>query len=236
MVSKKKKRIILISILSVVLVAVIAVSSIFIVKNNKNKKSSNVPTAEQVGQTDTNGSNKAILDKKVSANYHGIYVFSNIKDIEFSDELNATEIRALFKNKNVSNKNELFDLLKKEKVSAANDKGELIVIYNGNINETIGKGDEATTVSGSEGTFVGDDNLSLVTITSTKEEYYISLNYKSKDLATTVSEESSADGTKLYVFKKIYSKYDPSLVLIDITYEYNLLVIEEEIDESIYDF
>lgn len=236
MVSKKKKRIILISILSFVLIAVIAISSIFIVKNSKDKKNkSNVPTSQNVSQTDTNGINKDILDKKVSSNYNGTYVFNTIKDIEFSDKLNATEIRALYKNKNVSNKNELFDLLKKEKLSEK-ETGERIIIYNGNINKVIEKDNISTPIEGTEGYFYGNDDLSEVTITNTNETFFISLHYKSKDAAVVVSEKTSTNGTKLYVMRKIYSKYDPTLVLINITYEYDLLVIEEELDESIYDF
>ena len=50
--------------------------------------------------------------------------------------------------------------------------------------------------------------------------------------ALAVSQNSNSDGTKLYLFQKIYSKYDPELVLINITYVYEINSVEEEFDES----
>ena len=234
MISKKEKKVIFISILSLVLVAAIAITSVFLIRKNKN--SSNPPTTEQVGDISSNLSNKAIADGVIPYNYNGTYKFNTIKSIEFSDKLTPQEIRALYKNKNINNKNELFDLLKQEKVKATEKNGELLVLYNGNINKTIGGDKNPEPVMNSAGIYVGDDNLALVRILSTNETFYISLNYQSKDSAVQVSEQSQQIGTKLYIFKKIYSKYDPELELINITYEYDLHIIEEEIDEEIYDF
>ena len=178
---------------------------------------------------------KAIFNGDVSANYNGTYKFKTIKDLEFSDKLTKQEIQALYKNKNVSNKNELFDLLKKEKDDAAK-AGELLVLSDGCINKTTGTDKNRIPVLNSEGEFVGDDNISRVTIFSTNEIFFMSLNYSSKNAALNLSYSSITNGTKLYIFKQICSKYNPDLVLINITYEYELYVIEEEIDEEIYDW
>lgn len=235
MVSKKKKKIILISIISVLLVAIIAISSIFIVKNNKNKIPE-TPVAEQTSQNEviSNVSNKAIADGNIPANYNGVYEFKTLT-LEFAENLNYQEKQALLSNKGVSDVNGLLDLLKQQKLNEIKSTGELLVLYNGNINTSVGR-ENPTYVPESAGTYVGDDNLALVTITKTQETYYISLNYQSKDAATQVSENSESDGTKLYIFKKIYSKYQPDLVLLNITYEYDLYVVEEEFDKTIYDF
>lgn len=235
MISKKEKKFIIISMISLVLVAVISITCVFMFRKNKNKQQSS-PVSEQVNFILSNFSNKAIADGVIPYNYNGIYKFSNIKDIDFSDKLTVQEINALYKNKNVKNKNELFDLLKQEKTKASEINGELLVLYNGNINKTVGGDKNPKPVLNSDGYYVGDDNLAFVRISSTNETFYISLNYKSKDSAIQPNENTSQDGTKLYVFKKIYSKYDPDLVLINITYEYNLHIIEEEINEEIYDF
>ena len=238
MVSKKKKRkIILFSIASVILASIIAVSVIFIIRK-KDNKTDNAPTANQTTDSISNMSNMAIADGLVSSNFNGTYVFNTIKDIEYSDELleNPRKLAALFKNKGVKNENELFDLLKSEKRTAAVD-GELIVIHDGNISTTTGGIKNPKPVAGSAGKFVGDDNLSLVTLNGSGKQYYISLNYKSKDSAIEVSDnQTDTNGTKLYIFERIYSSEKPDVLLINIVYEYNLFVIEEEINESIYDF
>ncbi len=234
MVSKKEKKVIVISIISLILVAVVAISAVFIVRK-KNKDKENSLISSNMSQIDTNLTNLAIFNGDVSSNYNGTYKFNTIKDIEFSDKLTKQEIQALYKNKNVSNENELFDLLKKEKDDATKD-GELIVLSNGCINKTYGTNKNRIPVPKSAGTYVGDDNLSRVTITSSKEIFFISLNYSSKNAALNLSYTSTTNGTKLYIFKQICSKYDPDLVLINVTYEYDLHIIEEEIDEEIYDW
>ena len=246
MVAKKKKKIILISIISVLLVAVIAISGVFIVRKRKSNNGNNAPTANQTTDSVSNMSNMAIADGKVSSNYIGVYKFNTIKNIEYGDELleNKRKLDALFKNKGVKNENELFDLLKRDKKESA-DKGELIVIsvnedgndVVGNIHKVTGGIKNPKPILGTVGTFVGDDNLSLVTLVGTKEQYYISLNYKSKSDAIEVSDASTnTNGTKLYVFERIYSSKDPNVLLINIVYEYDLVVYEEDINDSIYDF
>lgn len=244
MVSKKKKKIILFSLISILLIAVILISAVFVVKKNKNKNKNNSATPPATSQmTDTNLSNMAIADGKVSLNYQGSYIFNTIKTIEFSDELKEDpyKLGILFSNEGVKNENELFDKLKKDKVNAAKT-GELIVIsvsenentgkLVGNINKTVNN----IPVSGSAGTFVGDDNLSLVRLTNSDDYYYISLHYKSKDDAIAVSDKTaSVDGTKLYVYERLFSKKDPDRVLVNIVYEYNLYVVDEIIDKDIYE-
>lgn len=233
MISKKKKKAIFISIISLVLVAVISIGTVFVLRK-KSDKNNNL-TSSNMSQVDTNSSNLAIFNGDVSTNYNGTYKFNTIKDIELSDKLTKQEIQALYKNKNVSNQNELFDLLKQEKADSTKN-GELLVLSNGCINKTYGTDKNRIPVPQSAGTYVGDDNLSRVIITGTNEVFYISLNYSSKNAALNLSYSSITNGTKLYIFKQICSKYDPDLVLINITYEYELYVIEEEIDEEIYDW
>ena len=234
MVSKKEKKVIFISIISLILVAVIAIGAVFIVRK-KNKDKNNDLISSNMSQVDTNSINKAIYDGDVSTNYNGTYKFNTIKDIEFSDKLTKQEIQALYKNKNVSNQNELFDLLKKEK-DEATKTGELLVLSNGVIFKTYGTDKNRIPVPKSEGTYTGDDNLSRIIITGSKEVLFMSLNYSSKNTALNLSYSSTTNGTKLYIFKQICSKYDPDLVLINVTYEYDLHIIEEEIDEEIYDW
>ena len=233
MISKKKKKAIFISIISLVLIAVISIGTVFVLRK-KSDKNNNL-TSSNMSQVDSNLLTEAIFNGDVSANYNGTYKFKTIKDLEFSDKLTKQEIQALYKNKNVSNKNELFDLLKKEKDDATK-AGELLVLSDGCINKTTGTDKNRIPVLNSEGKFVGDDNISRVTIFSTNEIFYMSLNYSSKNAALNLSYSSITNGTKLYIFKQIRSKYDPDLVLINITYEYELYVIEEEIDEEIYDW
>ncbi len=234
MISKKKKKAILISSLSLILVAVIAISAVFIVRKNKNNKNNNL-VSNNMSQVDSNSSNLAIFNNDVSTNYNGTYKFNTIKEIEFSDKLTKQEIKALYNNKNVTNKNELFDLLKKEKDDATKD-GELLVLSNGCINKTYGTDKNRIPVPQSAGTYVGDDNLSRIIITSTNEVLYMSLNYSSKNAAINLNFASSTNGTKLYIFKQICSKYDPELVLINVTYEYDLHIIEEDINDKLYDW
>ena len=233
MISKKEKKVIVISIISLILVAVIAISVLFIVRKKKNNDDSLI--SSNMSQVDTNSSNLAIFNGDVSTNYNGTYKFNTIKDIEFSDKLTKQEIQALYKNKNVSSQNELFDLLKQEKADSTKN-GELLVLSNGCINKTYGTDKNRIPVPQSAGTYVGDDNLSRVIITGTNEVFYISLNYSSKNAALNLAYGSISNGTKLYVFKQICSKYDPDLVLINVTYEYDLHIIEEDIDEEIYDW
>ena len=233
MISKKEKKVIVISIISLILVAVIAISAVFIIRRKKNDNNNLI--SSNMSQIDSSSPNRAIYLGEVSRNYDGTYKFNTIKDIEFSDKLTKQEIKALYKNKNVSNKNELFDLLKQEKDDATKN-GELLVLSDGCINKTFGTDKNRIPVPQSAGTFTGDDNLSKVVITGTKEVFFMSLNYSSKNAAINLSYGASTNGTKLYIFKQICSKYDPDLVLINVTYEYDLHIIEEEIDEEIYDF
>ena len=234
MISKKEKKVILISIISLILAAVIAISAVFIFRKIKRNKNNDL-ISSNMSQIDSSSSNLAIFNGYISTNYNGTYKFNTIKDIEFSDKLTKQEIQALYKNKNITNKNELFELLKKEKDDAKKD-GELLVLSNGCINKTYGTEKNRIPVPKSAGTYVGDDNLSRVIITSSNEVFYISLNYSSKNAALNLSYSSTTNGTKLYLFKQICSKYNPDLVLINVTYEYDLHIIEEEIDEEIYDF
>lgn len=233
MISKKEKKVIVISIISLILVAVIAISVLFIVRKKKNNDDSLI--SSNMSQIDTNSSNLAIFNGDVSTNYNGTYKFNTVKKIELSDKLTKQEINALYKNKNISNENELFNLLKTEKDDATKN-GELLVLSNGCINKTYGTDKNRIPVPQSAGTYVGDDNLSRVIITGTNEVFYISLNYSSKNAALNLAYGSTSNGTKLYVFKQICSKYDPDLVLINVTYEYDLHIIEEDIDEEIYDW
>lgn len=234
MISKKEKKVIFISIISLVLVAVIAITAVFLIRKNNKNKNNNL-TANNVNQIDSSSSNLAIYNGEISSNYNGTYKFNTIKDVEFSEKLTKQEIQALYKNKNITNENELFDLLKQEKIDARN-KGELLVLSNGCINKTTGTDKNRIPVQASAGTYVGDDNLSRIIINSSNEVLYMSLNYTSKNAALNLSYTAITNGTKLYIFKQIRSKYNPDLILINVTYEYDLYIIEEEIDEKIYDF
>lgn len=234
MISKKEKKAIFISLISLILVAVISITAIIFIR--KNNKSKNDFTANNVNQISSNLSNLAIAEQKIPPNYNGIYQFNTIKSIEFDSKLTKQEIQALYNNKNITDKNELFDLLKKEKTNARDNDGELLVLQNGNINKTIGDNNNRIPIKDSAGRYIGDDNLALIIINSTNEKIYMSLNYTTKTDAINVTHNSNSNGNKLYIFKQICSKYDPSLVLINVTYEYNLYVTETEIDEKLYDF
>ena len=234
MISKKEKKVIIISIISLIIVAIIAILSVILIRKHTKNKTNNL-ISNNVNQINSNSSNLAIFNGDISTNYNGTYKFNTIKEIEFSDKLTKQEIQALYKNKNIKDKNELLALLKKEKDDATKN-GELLVLYNGCINKTYGTEKERIPIPNSAGIYVGDDNLSRVTITSSNEIFYISLNHSSKNTALNLSHEPTSNGTKLYIFKQICSKYNPNLVLINVTYEYDLHIIEEEIDEEIYDF
>lgn len=233
MISKKEKKAIFISLISLTLVAIISITAIIFIRKNKAKNNSPANNANQVS---SNLSNLAIAEQRIPPNYNGVYQFNTIKSIEFDSKLTKQEIQALYNNKNITDKNELFDLLKQEKIDARDNNGELLVLQNGNINKTIGDNKNRVPIKDSAGKYIGDDNLSLIVINSTNEKLYMSLNYTTKTDAISVSYNSKSNGAKLYIFKQICSKYDPSLVLINVTYEYNLYVTENEIDEKLYDF
>lgn len=233
MVSKKKKKIIWISIVSLTLIAAIAIGSIFIFRKNKNN-SPTTPPAENVNTISSNVANKAIADGLVSRDYDGTYKFSSIA-FEFSDKLTAREIEAIYKNKGVKDRNGLAAYLKEQEYNKANNLGEHIVISDGTIQKNTGSYENPIPVNDSIGTFVGNNDLSLVTLLNTNKQYYISLNYTNKSDAINVLQSTNTTGTKLFIFEKIYSAYDPELLLINITYIYDLVVIDN-FNENIYDF
>lgn len=235
MVSKKKKRIILISIISLVLVVAIVIGSIFLIKKDKADEP-NTPSAEQVTDTtiQSNTSNKDIAEGNIPQNYNGTYKFSSLS-LVWNENLNYQEKQALLSNKGVGDFNALNDMMKQTEIDNFEKNNELLVLQNGNINKTTGK-DNPTPIKESAGKYVGNDNLAKVTSIDSNEIYYISLKYDSFNEATLANKESKTDGSVLYLFKKIYSKYDPEVLLLTVTYKYELYVIEPEFDETIYDF
>ncbi len=239
MVSKKKKKIILISITSLVLVAAIAISAVFLVRKKKNKVPDSGPVAEQTGNSSSsNATNKAIADGLVSSNYNGVYIYTAL-DVEYAEGLSYQEKQAILANKQVLDFNSLKDKLKQEEKLRTEKAGELLVLQNGNLNKTTGI-ENPKPVYGSSASYVGDDNLSLVTVNNTGHQYFISLNYSSKDDAIAVNGNISYDSKKqtLYIFEKIYSKKagHEDLHLLNITYIYELYETNEDFDDSAYDF
>ena len=220
MVSKKKKKVFLITIISIVLIVAIAISTVFIVRKNKNT-TPNTPVAENVNTTNlqTNIVSKAIADGNIPSNYNGTYIFKSII-ASFDKNIDIKDKNEYLASQNVGDFNGLLDKIKQENLNNTKNNIERLVLYNGNIN--FSTGNPLSLVLDSLGTYVGDDDLSLVTNTKTKEQFYISLKYSTKEDALLSSNQTSFDGTKLYVFKQIYKKDNPRVLILNITYIYEL--------------
>lgn len=211
---KNKKKIWILSITTFVLIAAIVTVGVILGAQKKSKQNTN-PPAENV--TYTNTINKAIALGEVSKNYDGKYEFSGVRSVKFNKDLTENQIKTICKNIGGVNKNDLIYYLYQEKINELNGRKEILTFKS---TSNFGK----FTRFGSElgvGSYVGNEDLSLITMLGTNEQIFVSLNYNEVNNAYTVnSNESSNIGTKLYLFKKVYSKNNPNLMLFEITYEY----------------
>ena len=125
------------------------------------------------------------------------------------------------KNAGGKNKNDLIYYLYQDKINSLNGTKEILTFKS---SETYGRFTKQNTEL-AVGSYVGDENLSLITILGTNEQIFISLNYNEVQNAYTVNNTTiSSVGTKLYLFKKVYSANNPNQFLFEITYEYTKLV------------
>lgn len=237
MISKKEKKVILISAISLILIAVIAISAVFIIRSKTKKGSDETPPPVQSSPVtfDSNSSNKDIALGNIPYEYNNFYVFKSVY-LSLATNLSHKEKQALFYNEGVSDLNGLSDKIKQSLSNRAKN-GEVLCLQNGNINTTTLIETEEPVVKNA-GTYIGNKDLALVIDNETKEQYYISLTNKNKDSATAASNmasSSSPAGTSLFVFKKLYSPENPELALINITIEYEIYVEEEPFNPGDYD-
>ena len=213
---KNKKKIWILSIVTVVLIAVIVTVGVIFGSQKKNSKN-NGNSAENMSYT--NIINEAIALGKVSKNYNGTYEFSGVRSVTFNKNLTADQITKICQSDEIGGKsiNDLIYCLYQNKINELNGRKEILKFSN---NDGYGKFTRFGT-SLDFGTYVGDENLTLITTLGTNEQIFVSLNYNEINNAYTVNnKESSSIGTKLYLFKKVYSNNNPNLVLFEITYEY----------------
>lgn len=211
---KNKKKIWILSIVTFVLIAaIITVGVIFGVQKKSNNK--NGLTAENVSMTNT--INEAIALGKVSKNYDGRYYFSGVRSVSFNKNLTEEQITTICKNIGGKNKNDLIYYLYQEKVNELNGTKEILTFTS---TDNYGKFTKQGT-SLSVGSYVGDENLTLITLLGSNEQIFVSLNYNEVNNAFTINNTTNTSiGTKLYLFKKVYSANNPNLLLFEITYEY----------------
>ena len=219
---KNKKKIWILSIVTFVLIAaIITVGVIFGVQKKSNNK--NGLTAENVSMTNT--INEAIALGKVSKNYDGRYYFSGVRSVSFNNDLLEYQIpivrNNIWKNFGGKNNNDLIYYLYQEKINELNGTKEILTFTS---TDNYGKFTKQGT-SLSVGSYVGDENLTLITLLGSNEQIFVSLNYNEIYNAHTINNTTiSSVGTKLYLFERHYSKNNPNLLLAEVTYEYTKIL------------
>ena len=211
---KNKKKIWILSIVTFVLIAVIITVGVIFGVQKKDKNKNSLP-AENVSITNT--INEAIALGLVSKNYDGRYEFSGVRSVTFNKELTENQIETICKNIGGKNKNDLIYYLYQDKINELNGSKEILTFTS---SENYGKFTRQGT-SLSVGSYVGDENLTLITLLGSNEQIFVSLNYNEVNNAFTINNSTiNSVGTKLYLFKKVYSTNNPNLLLFEITYEY----------------
>lgn len=233
--SKKKKKVVIsVVCITVILIAAIITGTVLGVRKmnadrNANQNANNMSTV-----TDTNTYNTAIAEGQIPANYNGIYKFKAVSQIDFSKELTKADIEKICINKTSKPyTNDLVNAMQDERAKIRDEYDEKLVFFNGLFNKNYknNPGHEGS----DHGTYVGNDDLSMVTTKNTT--FFISLNYADINNNIPVADKQNKDKTKVYVIEKVYSKENPSRLLFNITYIYELIPEEiKTIPDSELDF
>lgn len=237
MESKKKKKIILIiSLVSVFLIAAV-IGTLFVVKkingkSNNNQPATNVSTSieEKLFEAE-----KAIIQEKVSANYVGNYKFKSICSLEYHKDLTHAQKVKLAEQYGTRDPNGLLKLLENKKKQEVKLNGEILVFktaYDDN-GKQLGLFTRSTKDTIQKGSFVGNDDLSEVKITKENRTVLTGKNIITFEISKTcinqeIISSPTADDTNpmrnhIYVYRKVYSKNDPNLVLFTVTYIYEMV-------------
>lgn len=215
---KNKKKILITSIISIVLIAIIiTVGVIFGVLKKEDSKNS-TPTSN-VNQS--NIISEAIALGLVSKNYDGEYEFSGVRNVKFNSDLTEEQIQSIYKLAGGKNRNDFIYYLHKEKINELNGNKEILKFES---TENYGKFTKIGNTY-AVGNYVGDESLTLITLFGSNEQIFVSLKY-TELTSSSLSDNSQNNqiGTKLYLFKKVYSSTNPDQLLFEITYEYTKLV------------
>ena len=250
--SKKKKITILSSIAAIIIVAVI-IGVIFGVTMIKNRKPDEPPIVD--AQTTYSSYTQAITEGWIPKNYKGAYKFSRISGVEFnmkrddySDaqnkyKLSQDDVFAFYAENNLKNKNDLMLMLYDRKYNEVKNNDEHL-IFNTSSKYTrsyfnVNYGDVPQTTNDMLGSFVGDDELAMVTLKN-GDVFFISFKYSSfafdAEGNLSYGGEKTIDYTKLYVTKNVYSKVNKNLLLFTVTYEYELCNISSQLPDGNFKF
>ncbi len=224
--SKKKKKIIIISVcVSVVAIIAIVLGTVFGVRAaNSNKPDSNSGTNVNT-VIDSNTYNEAIATKQVPQDFNGVYQFKNVRDIRFAEELTASDIEKLCINMtSMPDINNLKNLLQTNKEKARDKQNEKLVFFNGLYSKNLNNNPKDK--GSDKGIYFGDSNLAIVE-TDKNITFFISQNYADIENNVPVSDKLNANKTKIYVMENVYSEVNKSRLLFTVTYIYELM--DEEI-------
>lgn len=228
MESKKKKKLTIILTACLLIVAIATIGIFYVVDfNKKGSRGKGGLKADYISsELDTNIFNEAIADGKVSNSYYGTYEYSTIKNICFNNKLTEADIETICRNKGTTDVNGLIKYLN-DKIydDLKNAKESIVFSVDGRYSKV--RNGFATEI----GQYIGDDNLSLISLLNTRNEqkyYLMSLNYAERDSALKVNKNKiKNNGLSLYLFEDFYSKENPSLILFTVTYEYNYIPADE---------
>lgn len=230
---KTKKKISIIVCVAVIVIAVVATSLFFGIRSYRDRQDNivNVSSSEESSQVLTNSINESIARQEVSPNFNGTYKYSRIAYISFYDKFlentyqqldpNSDEIERLCRQNGVDSPNSLRDKLANEKANEVKSTDEYLILQNGSFNINHGLNNPYK-----NGYYCGNDNLSVVTDSSGKFMFYVSLNYLNIDCTKTTNSYSNSNNSKLtniYVMKTFFSEKDPNLALFTVTYIYEMI-------------
>ncbi|MBQ8452056.1 MAG: hypothetical protein IJ538_04720 [Clostridia bacterium] len=232
---KKKKKIWLIICL-IALVAILITTIIIVVVNSRNNniesnqnKASNTSSVVNI----TNSLNDAIINQEIPIEYNGTYEYNKVAYLSFNfektnwDSTTQEEFKKSYYEKyGTHDFNGLMRYVNNKKTSELNGESEKIIFESGNYIKMLG-----TNIT-ENGKYVGNEDLTLVTLINSKNTFFISLNYKVPTTAQSISVTSNEviDLTTVYVFRTI--KNENSRVSIDIVYEYKLIPTQSQISQT----
>ncbi len=245
MESKKKKKIILIVSLVSIFLIVAVLGTFFTIKaiNNKDNDSStpatNVNSSLGVDER-LFEAHKAIMNEEVSADFNGNYKFKTVSSIIFNKDLNKEQIEKICALQGTNDPNGLQGKILETKKAEATQNNEVIVLK-----AKDGYGSYTRSYNSKDvieyGRYFGNNDLSEISIYDYATKDYFSLydmsltSIKEADI-TSLNSSANTHKDKLYLYKKVYSKENPNLILFTITYVYELIPAEPPISDSELDF
>lgn len=225
---KKVKIALIVSLVSVFVIAAV-LGTFFAIRAINNKKNGNSATnvnSEMSIDDRLFEANKAIINKQVSSDYNGTYIFKTVSSIIFNSDLTADQITLLCNKKNTSDPNGLQNKLLEEKRAEVDKYNEQIVLkakygygsytkcYNSNNVVEYGK-------------YYGNNDLSEIRVfDDTKNDfifkYDMSLTRIKQGSLNSSSTNTNKNNDLLYIYRNEYSA-SGTLVLYTVTYVYELV-------------